>query len=101
MKRSVKQVHENNDILVDLSVLMIELTVFDVVLSLIGIYGIYKESFSMTLIYGTVLSLQYFLFLAFSMNFIQLLLTALRTLIAFCYLYKLNRKRKDTNANEV
>ena len=101
IKKSVKQIHENNELFVDLSVLMIELTIFDMILSLIGIYGLYKESFSWILIYGTVLSLQYFLFLAFSMNLIQLLLTALRTLIAFCYIYRLNHKRNDSNLNDV
>ena len=101
MKKSVKQIHENNELFTDLSVLTIELTIFDIILSIVGIYGLYKESFSLTLIYGTVLSLQYFLFLAFSMNFIQLLLTALRTLIAFYFIFKINHKRNDSNVNEV
>lgn len=100
MKKSVKQVHENSEVYVDLSVLMVELTIFDIILSLLGIYGLYKDSFSLTLIYGTILALQYFLFIAFSMNLIQLIVTALRALLAVCFLCK-HRNRSEINVSEV
>jgi len=101
MKKSVKQIHESSELFIDLSVLMIELTIFDIMLSLLGIYGLYKDSFSLTLIYGTILALQYFLFIAFSMDLIQLILTALRALLAIYFLCKHRSNRSESNVNEV
>src|SRR5437762_2648730 len=70
MKRSVKHFHDSphvNEKFVDLSVLIIELSGFDFIFTLSGIYGLQRESFSIILIYSTVLTLQFFIFIAFSM----------------------------------
>ena len=101
MKKSLKQIHESSELFIDLSVLMIEFTIFDIILSLLGIYGLYRDSFSITLIYGTILALQYFLFIAFKMDLIQLILTGLRTILAIYFLCKHTKKRTQLNVSEV